>query len=399
MNSTYFKELKMTSSGVFILVLHLVVIFCLPFYFFYDPPGLMLIILTIILLFLSEIGITAGYHRLYSHPTYRTVKVVEIALLWLATLTLQGSALRWSYDHRLHHANVDQAGDPYNIKRGFWFAHVLWLFMPPTQIQENIIPDLIKNKLLVWQHNNYYLFAILTNVITFAFVGWLTNQWLGAFILAVLVRLLFSYHFTWFINSLAHWWGEKSYSKELTARDNAILALLTVGEGYHNYHHTFPGDYRNGIRWYHFDLSKWLIYSLSKIGLTFDLHRYSKDKITKKLINMDKSLVLGRIVEMKSYPKKLKRIIPQDDNDYKSFLVEKVNQLSSSLKIKQEEISELISNRLYAKKDKVSKYKLREIRSELRISRRSYSTEWKIWTQLCSIILSTESSKSYKVIN
>lgn len=387
MNQIFKANYTMTTSGLFIILIHVFALISLPLYLTGTTPGILLVSLSLLLLYLSETGITAGYHRLFSHPNYRTVKIIEVILLWFGTLTLQGSALKWSYDHRLHHANVDNDGDPYNIKLGFWHAHVLWLFTTPNEIDEKVIPDLIKNKLLLFQHNNYYFLAVFTNVTTCLFIGIVTGDIWGGFILAGLVRIVLSYHLTWFINSLAHWWGEKSYSKELTARDNAVLAVLTVGEGYHNYHHTFPGDYRNGIKWYHFDPTKWLIYSLSKLKLAFDLHKYEENKIIKQLIKMDKSFLISRINAIKLVPEKLKHLIPFDDRNKNEAIEAAIIKIASSLISKRDEITDLITKKKVMKKMKGDRSDFKILTSKIKISRRSYSEEWRKWTQICSIIL------------
>src|SRR5206468_2641426 len=136
-----------------------------------------------------------------------------------------------------------------------------------------VVPDLMKNRLVMFQDRFIGTWMILSNAIAFLLVGWLLNDFLGAFVISLWTRLFTLHHFTWFINSLAHTWGDKPFSQEQSAVDNYIISLLTFGEGYHNYHHTFANDYRNGIRWYHFDPTKWLIWSLHKLGLAFDLKR------------------------------------------------------------------------------------------------------------------------------
>ena len=117
------------------------------------------------------------------------------------------------------------------------------------------------------------------------------------FVLAWWTRLMVSHHLTWFINSLAHYWGEQTYSKEHSAVDNFVIAILTVGEGYHNFHHTFPADYRNGVRWYHFDPTKWTIWILSKVGLAADLRRFDSFRIKRRLLTEDRRLLIYSLRE------------------------------------------------------------------------------------------------------
>jgi len=151
-------------AGLFIVVYHVGLLVGLPFYFYFSPPAWGMVFAGIGLLFLTEIGIGAAYHRYYAHRTYTPRKPAEAVLLGLATLALQGSALRWSFEHRLHHVYVDTDRDPYSIKKGFWYAHVLWLFDKPTPIDPKRVPDLMKNRLVVFQHRFYGALGIGSNV-------------------------------------------------------------------------------------------------------------------------------------------------------------------------------------------------------------------------------------------
>ncbi len=233
---------------------------------------------TVFALFMAwtGLGITAGYHRLFAHRAYQAHPVVKYFLLFGATLAVQSSAFDWCSGHRIHHRHVDDVEhDPYSVKRGFWFSHIGWMLRsyPSGRYDYKNIPDLTKDKVLQIQHKYYGLWVLLTNVVFVAFVGWLVGDVWGTLVLAGLLRLVLTHHFTFFINSLCHMFGTRPYTDTNTARDNAILALFTWGEGYHNYHHYFQYDYRNGVKWWQYDPTKWLIYGLSKIGLTYDLKR------------------------------------------------------------------------------------------------------------------------------
>ncbi|MDB6080903.1 MAG: putative fatty-acid desaturase, partial [Chlamydiia bacterium] len=260
-------------TGIFIITYHILLVIAWFFYFSLCTSSLGVIISSIVLFFLTGLSITGGYHRYYSHSTYKTNYAVEAVLLFFGSMAAQASALRWSFEHRLHHAYVDTDNDPYSVKRGFWYAHILWLFKKPAPIDKKVVPDLFKNPLVMFQHNHYLACMLTSNVIAFVTVGYFFNDWLGAFVLAWWTRLFCLHHSTWFINSLAHYWGAQSFNREQTAVDNYIISFLTFGEGYHNYHHTFANDYRNGIRWYHFDPTKWLIWGLHAVGLAHSLKR------------------------------------------------------------------------------------------------------------------------------
>ena len=381
MNTKYFENLRWTPSGIFIVVFHAVLLIGLPVYFYFTPPRLGMIISSSLLLYLTAIGISAGYHRFYAHCAYQLKKPVEAVFLFFATLALQGSALRWSYDHRLHHVYVDKPGDPYNVKKGFWYAHVLWLFEDQPAIEEKVVPDLFKNKLVMFQNRHYLFLGTVSNTAVCFLIGWMGHDFLGAFALGWGVRLLVTYHLTWFINSLAHYWGEQSYSKELSARDNAILALLTVGEGYHNYHHTFPADYRNGSRLYHFDPVKWTVWSLSRLGLASQLKRFHKEYIMDKLIGLDTSLLLKRVSEFKQVRYMSEKV---------SIFEATITRLAESLRTKRREMSTLIIEYRAIRRDKKDKNIRRSLKVRLKENRLHYRAEWKRWCDLCKVILNSK---------
>lgn len=237
----------------------------------------------------SGMGITAGYHRLWAHKTYKASLPVRLFLLTGATLAVQSSAFDWCSGHRNHHRYVDDVyKDPYSAKRGFWFSHFGWMLKnyPSSTHDFKNIPDLTADPFLSAQHRFYVLWIVLTNVGLSLLIGYLIGDIWGTLILAGLLRLVLNHHATFFINSLAHIWGSQPYTDENTAKDNAILSLVTWGEGYHNYHHIFQYDYRNGVKWWQFDPTKWLIFGLYKLGLTSDLKRVPKLNIIQAEVAM-----------------------------------------------------------------------------------------------------------------
>ena len=224
----------------------------------------------------NGLSITVGYHRLWSHRTYQAHPIVKWFFLIGGTLAVQGSVFDWCAGHRLHHRHVDDIyQDPYSVKRGFWFSHIGWMLKnyPSGHYDYKNIPDLKADPVLVAQDKYYALWILLANIGLPALFGWMVGDIAGTLVLAGLLRLVLSHHFTFFINSLCHMFGTRPYTDTNTARDNPILAIFTWGEGYHNYHHFFQYDYRNGVKWWQYDPSKWIIYGLSKIGLTWDLKR------------------------------------------------------------------------------------------------------------------------------
>jgi stearoyl-CoA desaturase (Delta-9 desaturase) len=237
----------------------------------------------------NGLGITAGYHRLWAHRTYDASWPVRFMLMLGGTMAIQNSILFWSSGHRTHHRHVDHVDlDPYSAKRGFWFSHMGWMLRnyPSGNPDFRNAPDLQKDPMVMFQHNYYIPMILVTNLGFPALVGWAVGDFWGVMLLAGLLRLVASHHFTFFINSLAHMFGKQPYTDENTARDNFWLALVTWGEGYHNFHHIFQYDYRNGVKWWQFDPTKWLILGLSKIGLTSNLKRVPEFTIKKAEVSM-----------------------------------------------------------------------------------------------------------------
>lgn len=270
-------------NAIFLISTPILAAILLPLYIYYngvhwaEPTAL------VVLWYLTGMGITAGYHRLYSHRAWSAPKPIQAILLVLGAAALQNSIFAWAEQHRQHHRHTDTEDDPYNIKRGFWWAHMMWVWIEEKDYSDfESIPDLKNNPLCRWQHNNYLLIGLSFNVAVPLLLGLMTGRIWGMLLWAGLVRIVVLHHLTFLINSLAHMWGRRPWDAEETAADNELLAVLTLGEGYHNFHHTFPSDYRNGYRWYHYDPTKWTIWLLSKMGLAEDLRRSPMDRRLKK---------------------------------------------------------------------------------------------------------------------
>ncbi len=229
-----------------------------------------------VFLYANGLAITGGYHRLWSHRTYDAHWSLRLIYMLLGAMALQNSVLVWASGHRNHHQFVDDADrDPYSASRGLWFSHIGWMLRryPSGDTDFSNVRDLERDPIVAFQHKHYYLLAIGLNVFVPLALGWLHGDLWGVFLLAGVLRLVVSHHFTFLINSVAHAFGRQPYTDENSARDNGWLAFLTYGEGYHNFHHQFAHDYRNGVRWWHWDPSKWIICSLSWVGLTTRLRR------------------------------------------------------------------------------------------------------------------------------
>jgi len=230
----------------------------------------------VVLLWACGISITAGYHRLWSHRAYQAHWSVRLFFALFGAMALQNSILIWGSQHRTHHRFVDDVDrDPYSAKRGFWFSHMGWILRdyPSGKNDFTNAKDLERDPIVMFQHRWYLPLTLAMNIVLPLALGWAVGDMWGVFLLGGLLRLVVNHHFTWFINSLAHMWGSQPYTDENTARDNPALAFLTYGEGYHNFHHIFQNDYRNGVKWWHFDPTKWLIASLAWLGLASHLKR------------------------------------------------------------------------------------------------------------------------------
>jgi stearoyl-CoA desaturase (delta-9 desaturase) len=254
-------------------------------YLFFRDHGLQWsqILLALGFYFVTGMSITGGYHRLFSHKTYRANPLVKLFYLLFGAACFQNSALKWSADHRIHHRHVDHEEDPYNINKGFFYAHIGWIFFKEDEraLEATFPKDLTTDKLVMWQHRNYLAIAVFMGLVLPAIIGHFLGSALGGLALSGVLRLVVVHHCTFLINSLCHVVGSRPYTDSNTARDSAFMALFTYGEGYHNYHHFFPTDYRNGIKWYHFDPTKWMIKSLSYVGFVSDLKKVPEKLILK----------------------------------------------------------------------------------------------------------------------
>ncbi|OUR88004.1 acyl-CoA desaturase [Gammaproteobacteria bacterium 42_54_T18] len=252
----------------------------------FDPSQWLMMLATVAL---CGISVTAGYHRLWSHNAYTAHFLVRLFFAFWGTHSLQNSVLIWASGHRRHHRHIDNNDkDPYSIKRGFWFAHIGWMLRAYPSGEEDFsnVRDLKKDPIVAFQHKYYMLLALSSNILLPLVLGVIHGDIVGTMLLVGVLRIVITHHTTFFINSLAHMWGKQPYTNTNTAKDSPLVALITYGEGYHNFHHHFQTDYRNGVRWWQFDPTKWLICGLSWIGLASNLRRVPTFKIREAQIKM-----------------------------------------------------------------------------------------------------------------
>ncbi len=225
-----------------------------------------------IMYILTGLSICAGYHRYYSHKSYECSRAVQLFYALFGAMAMQNSILEWSSGHRRHHAHSESDWDPYSISRGFWWAHFLWIFYDNSASANfDNVRDLQKDPIVAWQHRWYKLAGLGAGFGIPLLVGFCFGNPVAGLLWGGFLRIVLVHHSTFSVNSLAHRFGSRVYDDESTARDNWVVALLTFGEGYHSFHHRFPADFRNGIRWCSWDPSKWFIYSLKLTGFASNL--------------------------------------------------------------------------------------------------------------------------------
>ncbi|KAH8747641.1 hypothetical protein F5883DRAFT_509628 [Diaporthe sp. PMI_573] len=251
---------------------------------YWVPIRLYTAIWAIIFYFNTGLGITAGYHRLWAHTSYKATTPLKFYLAAVGAGAVEGSIRWWSYGHRAHHRYTDTEMDPYSVRKGLLYSHVGWMVFKqnPKRQGRADITDLNEDPIVVWQHRNYFkcaIFMALGLPTIIAGFGW--SDWLGGFVYAGILRICFVQQATFCVNSLAHWLGDQPFDDRNSPRDHVITALVTLGEGYHNFHHEFPSDYRNAIKWYQYDPTKWSIWIWKKLGLAYDLKQFRQNEIEK----------------------------------------------------------------------------------------------------------------------
>jgi len=196
---------------------------------------------------------------------------------------LQGSILEWARNHRAHHRFVDTNQDPYSINKGLLYAHMGWLIFKQDKTPGIVdTTDLNSNKIVLWQDRYFSIIAIIMGLAVPSLIaGYFWGDWKGGIVFAGILRIFFFQQATFCVNSLAHWLGDQPFDDRKSPRDHVLTALVTFGEGYHNFHHEFPSDYRNGIKWHQYDPSKWFIWFWGMIGLACNLNRFSQNTIKK----------------------------------------------------------------------------------------------------------------------
>jgi stearoyl-CoA desaturase (delta-9 desaturase) len=217
---------------------------------------------------LNMLGVTIGYHRMLTHRSFQPHPVVKTIFLVLGSMSAEGPAIEWAASHIKHHALADRQGDPHSPLDGFFHAHLGWLFNGLAD--PNVYcHHLVKDRIVVFISYTFWVWLILSFVIPFMIFGWTGLLW-GGF-----VRIFLVQHVTFSVNSVCHMFGKQDFETNDQSHNEWIVGLLAFGEGWHNNHHAFPRAAFQGLHWWQFDLSGYIIWMLERLGLVHDVYRIS----------------------------------------------------------------------------------------------------------------------------
>lgn len=328
-------------NTVFLLIISLLAVIAAPIFLWKFDGNAFLWSMFAFYCIATGMSITLGYHRLFSHLSFKAKWPVRLFTLVFGACAFENSALNWVSDHRRHHKHTDHDDDPYDISQGFFWAHIGWILFKrlPEPPLDNV-NDLRKDKLVMWQHRWDKLIALsvgllLPAVLGYFFAGGAIGA-LGGFLIAGVMRVFVVQQCTFFINSLCHTIGNQPYSTRCSARDSFVMSLFTFGEGYHNYHHEFQHDYRNGVKPWNFDPTKWSIWLLSKLGLASELRRVPDTKV-----------LLAEMAEARRRADlELARLKEAGDHPFRDKALEAMNALSERLSANYQELEKAMADRV-----------------------------------------------------
>ncbi|MEO0413660.1 MAG: acyl-CoA desaturase [Verrucomicrobiota bacterium] len=337
-----FKRVNWSTSG-FLIVTFFVAIIGVPLYWAKFGIDLFHLALFLGLFIATGMSITLGYHRLFAHRAFQAKAPVRFLVLLFGASAFEDSALDWASDHRNHHKHTDhEEDDPYSIQRGFFWAHIGWIFFKLYPRKLDNVKDLRKDKMVMVQHKFHLLIGLVVGLLLPTAAGFLWDGWVGAlggFLIGGIAKVVAVQHCTFLINSLCHTVGSQPYCSKGSSRDSFLMAIFTFGEGYHNYHHTFQHDFRNGVKWWQWDPTKWVILILSKLGLASGLRQVSPEKIV--------------LAELRETQKKTREPLQQFSDESKvsscprfKFEVQKVEEFNRRLVEYYSQIEDSVAKRL-----------------------------------------------------
>lgn len=286
------------------------------FYMLFTQRPWLTLAYSILGMYASGLGVTGGTHRLWSHRSYKASWPVQFLLMALQTMAGQNSIYTWSRDHRVHHKFSETDADPHNIKRGFFFAHMGWLCCkkhPDVKEKGKLIDmsDLEANPLVMFQHRHFWWLSALFTVLVPTMVPvllWGERFW-TSFVFSFMIRYLITLHGTWLVNSAAHYYGSRPYDVKIEARESPYVIYNGLGEGFHNYHHTFPYDYATSEFGKYFNITTAFIDLCALLGLAQDRRKVDQETIMKRRLrtgdldgldgSLDQPMKVGEAVKAK----------------------------------------------------------------------------------------------------
>jgi stearoyl-CoA desaturase (delta-9 desaturase) len=246
---------------------------------------------------LAGFGVTIGFHRLLTHRSFETPRIVRLLLAILGSSAAQGMAIKWCATHRRHHQKSDRDGDPHSphlhgegaldLLRGFWHAHVGWCFDADKQNLARSVPDLLNDRALMLIDQLYFLWVALGLFIPAIILGLYAHSWHGfvsGLVWGGLVRVFLMQHVTWSINSVCHVWGTRPFNSADHSANNFPIAIVSLGEGWHNNHHAFPTSARHGLKWWQLDASYVVITAMKWLGLAKNIRTPSSAAMRAKAV-------------------------------------------------------------------------------------------------------------------
>ena len=248
-----------------------------------------------VMYFATGLGVTIGFHRYFTHQSFKTSRAMQFILGVLGSMAMQGPVLEWVATHRQHHQHSDEDHDPHTphghgdsvlgVLRGMWHAHMGWLFAPQSRELGRYVKDLKRDPMVRFVSRMFPVWVMLGLLIPAVLGLVLTGTWMGAllgFIWGGLVRIFIVHHITWSVNSVCHIWGSQPFRTHDESRDNAIVGMLALGEGWHNSHHAFPTSARHGLGWWKIDVSYLVIRAMGLVGLASEIRVPNAQRLATK---------------------------------------------------------------------------------------------------------------------
>ncbi len=264
------------------------------------------LVLLVVGYLITAVGVTVGYHRLFTHKSFEAHPAVKWFLGVAGSMAIQGPILGWVATHRMHHQHSDKHADPHSPHvraakdgetvqrqgvwgsiRGFMHAHIGWFFTPdpPQEIMDRYVPDLMADP-MTRRISDQFAFWVAVGIVLPGLIAWaVTGSWVGG-LLGILwgsaARIFLVHHVTWSVNSVCHLWGTRPFKSHDHSRNNPVFGILALGEGWHNAHHAFPASARHGLRWWEFDAAYLMIRGLEVVGLAKNVRVPEPERIEAK---------------------------------------------------------------------------------------------------------------------